>query len=361
MQNILNWLNRTIGIALIIVVLMGCKGAIVIGNNGGDNGVERSGSQLGAAGATVVGNNGGDNSDNSDNRDNRVAGTLVFLWYSQGREHERGQLHSVLGLYDSTDPRVQKQHIEWWKEAGINLVLLSWWGANNGSSFREKINEAASGYILRLEQEGLRWAIWWELGTDEASLSQISEWSKYPHYYRIAGKPVLFVYSRIYEERPLADRTFWDEMGTKYYLVFDRVPIRGIASLPEGTGYTYWDVPFTVEDAYIEKLEAAENNPNISRFHFVNHGFDNTGFSDPGLIWPKDVPGYPDGSSIAWLNHQYELATCHSPTGIIFPFNEFGEHSAFEPTDPDYGGWGTLFFDRMKELISKYQTENLCP
>lgn len=291
--------------------------------------------------------------------DDPIVGTLVFLWYKQGREHANGQLRSLLGLYDSTNPEAQEQHIAWWKEAGLNLVLLSWWGIRP-TSFYGQIHDAAQGYITRLEQHGMAWAIFWEdlaPAYEQETLAQLEEWTRYPHYYWREGKPVLFVYHRLYGGRPLTETTFWEKLGKSYYLVLDKVPDGAIAALPQGTGYTYWDVPFTAEGDLKRKYEAAQSNTKISRFFFVNHGFDNRGIQgNKGVLWPKGVPGYPDGSSPVWLQHQYCLAMLYSPNGIIFPFNELGEHTAFEPTDPNYGGFGYTYFEQMGTLVDDFAT-----
>lgn len=37
----------------------------------------------------------------------------------------------LLGAYDSRDERVISQHMQWLKQAGINVIVISWWGKNS--------------------------------------------------------------------------------------------------------------------------------------------------------------------------------------------------------------------------------------
>ncbi len=299
----------------------------------------------------------------------RPAAVLVWAWYSSGKEYARGQLHSLdLGLYDSRDPAVHQDHIAKWKAAGINLVLLSWWGLPHGKGFKQHVHDAVQGYASALSDAQMSWAIFWEDTRPEdleATLEQFSTWAAQPYYAHQGGKPLLFVYNRLYDTYPLTD-PLWGSLLESYHVVFDKVVERAIPELPKGAGYMYWDVPFTAESDVRRKYDLAKNNGEITRWFFVNHGFDNRGLFQPdettcpgpnagGQVWPDG------GSSPDWLRHQFNLALEYAPIGIIFPWNELGEHSAFEPTDPLFGnacggrGYGTTYYDLMKGLVEEFQ------
>jgi hypothetical protein len=37
----------------------------------------------------------------------------------------------VLGFYNSSDPKVIKQHLNWFEELGVDFLIISWWGPNS--------------------------------------------------------------------------------------------------------------------------------------------------------------------------------------------------------------------------------------
>lgn len=281
--------------------------------------------------------------------------------------HEPGSLVSQdLGLYDSRNSSVHTDHISKWKASRINLVLLSWWGLAP-STFNQDIHEAVQGYASALRNAELPWAIFWEATRPqdlEETLALFSEWAAQPYYAHIEGKPLLFVYNRVYDTYPL-NNPLWSKLLANYHIVFDKVIERAILDLPDGSGFTYWDVPFTSEVDLKRKYGLAADNDRITRWFFINHGFDNRGLFQPnvstcpneGVIWPS-----PNGSSPDWLRKQFDLAMSYAPTGIIFPWNEMGEHSAFEPTDPSIGnacggrGYSRVYYDLMAELIFMAQS-----
>ena len=66
-------------------------------------------------------------------------GLFYYVWYTGelGKDHWNGSSGwtvvdtPLLGFYNSSDPKVIKQHLEWFKELGIDFLIISWWGPNS--------------------------------------------------------------------------------------------------------------------------------------------------------------------------------------------------------------------------------------
>jgi hypothetical protein len=73
-------------------------------------------------------------------------GFFYYVWYNGtlGQGHWNGTPpddpnstkwtvvdEPVLGFYNSSDPKVIKQHLEWFRELGIDFLFVSWWGPNS--------------------------------------------------------------------------------------------------------------------------------------------------------------------------------------------------------------------------------------
>lgn len=103
--------------------------------------------------------------------------------------------HPLLGFYDSNNETVIEQHIEWAKEAGIDCFIVSWWG--NGT-FEDK----ALSHIKKVcEESSFKFTVYYE---NTSSIDQtvgnltylLDNYANSSSWYRIDGRPVIFVYSR---------------------------------------------------------------------------------------------------------------------------------------------------------------------
>jgi hypothetical protein len=87
-------------------------------------------------------------------------GLFYYVWYTGelGKDHWNGSSDwtvvdtPLLGFYNSSDPKVIKQHLEWFKELGIDFLIISWWGSDSigGNMFRE---DSAALQIFRAINE----------------------------------------------------------------------------------------------------------------------------------------------------------------------------------------------------------------
>ncbi|RMG41439.1 MAG: hypothetical protein D6725_01360 [Planctomycetota bacterium] len=267
---------------------------------------------------------------------------ICWMWHRRGRLQNTGATTSVLGLYDSTDPRIQRAHIELWKQAGLTFAAGSWWG-KGGDQWYQHIDAAFAGYLERCEGLGFKICIYWEdvPGNNlDRTLRAIAQYAASPAYYKRHGLPVLFVYSRVYEKVGLDVLT---ALSDRYYLVLERPPVRKLPpELP--LGCHWFGVPWTSPEHLLRQYNVVRDNPNWELFPLIYHGFDNTAARDPGTRWPAG------GSSVEWFQKQLRLALSADPEHLMFPWNEMAEHSAFEPTVE----FGRTYYDAMAKAVAEF-------
>jgi hypothetical protein len=119
-----------------------------------------------------------------------------------------------LGAYDSSDPEVIRQHIDWAKDASIDGFVVSWWGINDFSDKNfEKIldianerNFSASIYYETTKTGGKTIEeVKAEVITDLIYI--IETYSSHPSFLKFECKPVIFVYCLNFYSSD-----FWEEV-----------------------------------------------------------------------------------------------------------------------------------------------------
>jgi glycoprotein endo-alpha-1,2-mannosidase len=142
------------------------------------------------------------------------------------------------GPYDSVDPDVLKRHCKEAREAGVDVLVCSWWGRGDQTdlSFRVLLPIAASN--------GLKVCALYEGSTQPGLPAVKQDWrylardcARLPGYLRVNGKPVVFVYEHalrqleheqwqdiidgVNKEAPPGVMTVADGFGYADALVFD--------------------------------------------------------------------------------------------------------------------------------------------
>ncbi|MEM1832601.1 MAG: hypothetical protein QXJ97_13855, partial [Desulfurococcaceae archaeon] len=115
-----------------------------------------------------------------------TVGVYFYVWYSSdGRHWSDSPVTSVIetpviGFYDSRDESVIKWQLKLIRDAGIDFIVISWWGPG---SFED---EAAKIVIKHLREYGLKFAILVEpyLG-NEPALYNRSFWENTTRYIRV--------------------------------------------------------------------------------------------------------------------------------------------------------------------------------
>ncbi len=125
----------------------------------------------------------------------------------------------VLGLYDSNDSAVVRQHIRWAKEAGIDAFVSSWWGP---TSFED---HSLQVLLAVAQQEHFKVSIILENPFTPAELyddfhTLLATRATSPAWLRVNGRPVVFVYARIMN-RFTPDDFRWAFAGTGAFTIAD--------------------------------------------------------------------------------------------------------------------------------------------
>lgn len=142
----------------------------------------------------------------------RLALAFYYPWYGHpqgptGRWRHWNPKHPqhaathkpALGYYDSQDPAVMDQHARWAKEAGLDGLLLSWWGPTDPPDAH------VSRWFDVAAQYGLRLSLYVEDCRDGKTLRQqmrslLQRLGNHRSWLRVGGRPVVFVYGRIVDK-----------------------------------------------------------------------------------------------------------------------------------------------------------------
>lgn len=116
--------------------------------------------------------------------------SMYYLWYDkQGGRWKDNPPHSTpqLGLYWSGDGRVMGQHCQWMKKAGVDVVVVSWWGTQDNALYNV--------FAIIAKIYGLKVAPHIEIDVDgnKEYADAVQSISKFNRL-EIGGKPVAFAY-----------------------------------------------------------------------------------------------------------------------------------------------------------------------
>jgi hypothetical protein len=140
---------------------------------------------------------------------NYLVGTYYYPWHGDNFHNGDGYLRQdlipgqqpALGEYNDSDPDVIAQHMKWFRQANIGLLVTSWWGPRRTEDTNTK------DVIMEHEDIGnLKIALHYEttgrIKDDDIDMSvplsdiqyMCENYFDHPNYYKINGRPVLFVY-----------------------------------------------------------------------------------------------------------------------------------------------------------------------
>jgi hypothetical protein len=179
-----------------------------------------------------------------------LVGAHYYHWYPGNWGHGtlRAQLdppqQPELGLYDSNDPAVAEQHIEWASEHGIDFFTLDWWPVHHQENqpaierFLEADNIADISFAAFYET--------WDLSFDPArgyadldlpgvrqafvdDMAQLADQLfGHPSYLRVEGRPVVILYLTRVLVGDVAGamaevREMWRQRGHDPYVIADEI------------------------------------------------------------------------------------------------------------------------------------------
>jgi hypothetical protein len=271
----------------------------------------------------------------------------------------------ALGPYDSHDPETIDRHCRWAKEAGIDTLILSWWGHGNYTDRPvPRILDACRAHDLSA-------ALYYETcpnpKTPEATardLARVAErYGKHPAYLKAGGRPVVFVYVRAVQQLGpqgwlrtavlLNERTnpgvalVGDGFSAAAARVFDGLHTYNTA------GQIRQKPPDEIRGwaraVYPHWVALAAKTHRISTLTVIP-GYDDTKIREPGLRVPRH-----DGRS---YRVQWEEAIAADPHWVLITsFNEWHEGSEIEPSREH----GRAYLEATAALAKRFKSRPRTP
>jgi len=288
----------------------------------------------------------------------------------------------LLGYYAEEDIKVAEQHIDWASQYGINFFAYDWYW--NGKT--TYLNHAIDNFLKASNNSKLKFSLLWaNHGEVPKDLKQFDEMVDYwlqhyfshPQFYKINGKPVVFVFSSGQLE------TSVKKFGWTTRSIFDRANERvkkaGIAGLlfvsttnarPSDAleqelvsqgyfAYTGWNYVVSKDkrreadyqsmvDTYLDFYQAAQNTHGYLHYFVpASPGWDARPWS--GVNSVVRHASSPDKFQQMLLGAKQLLNSKKSMPRIIMieAWNEFGEGAYIEPSKQ----WGFQYLERIKAVF----------
>lgn len=129
----------------------------------------------------------------------RFVGAYYYVWHSKGWSLDGDT--PLLGYYSSDNESVIRQHLEWARTAGIDFLAISWsnsinWHHGKTALVAERVFDVADeiGSPVKLAVMVEYWHGEF-LNITEAANYIFFAYASRPSYFRLYGKPLLFVYT----------------------------------------------------------------------------------------------------------------------------------------------------------------------
>lgn len=341
-----------------------------------------------------------------------TVGVYYYPWHGNNNFHGGRYLreHLVpaqlpeLGEYNDRDNAVIGKHLEWCEYAGIGLWVSSWWGPGRTTDVTLKdyifkhddLNEMK--IALFYETTG-RMPDFTDMSNVESDIEYIAEnYFDHPNYYKIDGKPVLFIYlTRVLSREGILESTL-DLMretasaaGFEMYIVGDQVfgnpPSSNdqLALLDAVTNYDVYGssggkMYATQEkvDNYYQKQAEWRTMAHQVGTNFIPAtapGYNDTGVRDGHVPLSRKLNENAEFGSLFEAMVNEALTITDPEIGNLFmvtSWNEWHEDTQIEPVavaDPtskddsnsgqkytaglEYEGYGMRYLDILKEALGK--------
>lgn len=310
-------------------------------------------------------------------------GAYYYPWYGHGGYHwNEGYIElPLLGEYSSRDSDTIGRHIAWARDHGIDFFAVSWWGLGDytdltlrnhylrhpdatdvpiallyevRSSFRDRRIDFDDPYQRRI------------LARDMATMANL--YFDHPAYFRIDGKPVVFIYlTRIfigdyaaavedvreavaelgYDLFLIGDEVYWGTPQTERAQLFDAVTAYNMhtATLVEDDFEAF---QAGVDQAYRRWREALSGLPQTRFIPKAMPGFDDSAVR-PEVAHPRLVPS-PERFR-ASLQLALEHVDPELPLLMITSFNEWHEDTQIEPSER----YGEAYLEMLAKTLQAYR------
>jgi len=215
-----------------------------------------------------------------------------------------------LGFYDSGSAATVKRHAREMDYGKINVAIASWWGVGSKTDSRVPLLLSSTAKVA----SPLRWALYYENeSAGDPTASQISSDLSYiaghygsdPSYYRVNGRPVVFVYADGNDACGMADR--WKQGNT----------VNAYIVLKVFSGYKLCT---SQPDGWHQYSPAVAADSQAGYSYTISPGFYNAGESRPRLA----------RKLTRWRQNIRHMIASKAPFQLVTTFNEWGEGTSVE-------------------------------
>lgn len=240
-----------------------------------------------------------------------VRAAFYYPWFPEAWDQDKifpyTNFHPFAGYYRSDDPAAIAYHIAAMRYAGISAGIASWWGIGSQTD-RRLLDLLDAG-----ARTGFQWAIYDESeGVGDPSVSAIradldhlaANAMQRSSYWRINGRPVVFVYGQATDGCAMAQR-WHDAAAGNFYLVLKVFP--GYAACAR------------LADSWHQYAPAKDSDQQPGYSFTISPGF-----------WKKGDSPLLERDLCRWANDVRAMTGSGEPLQLITTFNEWGEGTAVE-------------------------------
>ena len=241
-----------------------------------------------------------------------TVGVYYYPWYGGNDFHGRKYLREylvpvqtpVLGEYKDTDSEVIKQHLEWCEYAGIGLWVSSWWGPGKMTDNTLKNNilkhpDLGEMKIALFYETSGRMQDFTDVSNVESDINYMTEnYFNHPNYYKIDGRPVVFIYlTRVLSRNGVLGNTMnimrnaASNAGFEIYIIGDQAfgqPPSSSDKIAMLDGITNYDVYGSSGGKMYATQEKVDN------YYTAQAGWRTMAHSVNVSFVPNTAPGYND-------------------------------------------------------------------
>jgi parallel beta-helix repeat protein len=249
-----------------------------------------------------------------------------YQWNASGHNPDRitdgkrdiaSAYYPFLGVYDSSNESLIKQHIDIAKEAGIDGFIVSWWGKGT-------FEDNASLHIRNVcEQNNFTFTFYYEctlsINQTEDDLTYIfNNYANSSAFYKTDDRPVIYVYSRARDNlKPKAWKLYGNNINEnrsaqEYWLLFEsiRKPARyGIFPIEpkyNGIGYIENAEPIFLppNETYVLKAGISDMRNDAGEFSDVGFNIKIRNGPDWKSLLDNEIVNFSDG----WLDLSFSIS-----------------------------------------------------
>lgn len=256
--------------------------------------------------------------------------------------------YPINGPYDSTNPKVVERHMQELKEAGVDTLIVSWWGQGSPS------DKAVDLILDKAQEYGLKVSLYYEENKGSTSEERINNsvsdlkyilknYAPHPAYLWTREKPVIFLYRRIIgqvsnDEWNKIRKKFQSETDFKFTMIgtisetsvniFEGIHRYNYASHMETLieeGNTLQEIEDIKANEFMGwKRDLVQGTDTIFAITVIP-GFDDRKIRDPGTYVPRKEGGI--------YRSLWDAAIQAEPNWILITsFNEWHEGTEIEPS-----------------------------